>query len=181
MLNNLRKLIDAVKKKKNAKKLDKTSYQVGKAEVYEKWVVYLLQSGAYTKTPNGTFELFYLNPRIPAWKKDNSGILTYISDGYESLFLKPINKKKEDYLGLTDVQFWGEPLGKSFRKNDARALISSDFWIGVVPMKIDENGRELNFTIIKWKEFDRKGIIQGVSGMAIPLGEPGVPLGTLSF
>ena len=143
------------------------SYYKGKTEIYEKWVLALITQGQPSSSPLPTGPHFLLNNNIPCWKKDVDGRLTYISPGYERTFLQGFGKSIEDYLGKTDVEFWGEEIGSIYRKNDLKAFYEHELWIGVVPCDIHP-GLTVDFNIIKWKEYTAQGVYFGIAGLAIP-------------
>lgn len=179
MLDNLKKLFsfqvsinNRTAKGKNID-MENTSitegnYYKGRSEVYEKWVMSLITSGEPPgdKKQNRSPQ-FFLNNNIPCWRKDLEGRLVYISPGYERVFLDGFNKTADDYLGKTDVEFWGEKIGSVYRANDARAFFEHELWIGIVPCAVRPDVM-IDFKIIKWKEYTPAGNYLGIAGLAIP-------------
>lgn len=62
-----------------------------------------------------------MNLPVAMWIKSPDGRMVFLNDTYERLFLMPIGRRKEEYLGQTDREFWGEEIGKIYEDNDRLA------------------------------------------------------------
>ena len=114
----------------------------------------------------------YFESPLATWVKNEDGEMLFVSKEYEKLFLKPIGKKRADYIGNVDNVIWGDVTGNDFRKHDQYVRTTGKTWVGVESF-IMESGENLfaNFYFMKYPfDPDGKGIIKGhVAGIAFPL------------
>ena len=61
---------------------------------------------------------------LPYWVKDRYGVMLSCSDAYETVFLHPRRKTKDDYIGKRDEEIWDESVAKEFRNNDIAVMKS---------------------------------------------------------
>lgn len=102
---------------------------------------------------------------IPMWTKSKDGVMLDLNNAYETMFLKPNGKTKTDYVGKTDVQMWGEVIGKEYENGDELAITKRDVITFLESVKFGD--KILRMWIVKWPIFS--GInIAGTQGMAIP-------------
>lgn len=116
---------------------------------------------------------------IPTWMKDLNGRMISLNKAYEEIFLIPNGFNKYDYIGKTDVEFWGqavndELLGQSYRNSDVEVITQQRTIRGLNYGNID--GKRIKFIIYKYPiwtpatEWNERKLI-GVGGVAIPLDE----------
>jgi len=73
---------------------------------------------------------------VPMWLKDSKGKMVFINNEYERLFLFPVGKTMEDYIGKTDYDIWDKETAEQYRKNDIRAMQSQNpiYTTELIPM-----------------------------------------------
>lgn len=103
---------------------------------------------------------------IPMWVKDTNGIMLSLNDAYEQTFLKPLGKTRNDYIGKTDTEVWGEEIAKEFRINDNIAALSDE------PISVFENvnignGIFKEYNIIKYRN-KIADLVISIAGIALP-------------
>lgn len=106
---------------------------------------------------------------LPMWlksvgTKERPGVMLVLNEAYERRYLAPYGKKAEDYIGLTDAEFWGEELGHKYWQNDMK-VISTGEKIDIVENSPIEGERD---RVIKYPRMYYK-TITGIAGIAIPL------------
>ena len=106
------------------------------------------------------------NIPIPMWFKDINGVMLSVNDSYEEKFLIPLGKTRDDYIGKTDVEIWGEEIASEFWRNDQEALMSKD------PISVFENvnaGKGIfeRYNIIKYPS-KIADVAVGIAGIALP-------------
>ncbi len=115
------------------------------------------------------YETFGQDMPFAYWMKDNAGIMRQINDKYEQLFMIPRGTRKDQYIGKTDIQYWGDAIGQAYHSNDMKIISGEeDFFMGVEPIFIGNTNVSEKFLIIKWAEYLGKSRM-GVAGFAIPL------------
>ena len=109
-----------------------------------------------------------MNIPLPTWLKDLDGTMLAINDSYELYFLKPIGKKKEDYIGKTDFDIWDEDVAKVYKENDLAVLHSEKkIWFGEEPIVLNGKDVTKDWKTLKYVRF--AGDLEiGIGGMAIP-------------
>ena len=75
-----------------------------------------------------TLSSFSYEDPIPSWFKDLSGKMIMLNAAYEDTFLKPNGYVRYDYIGKTDMEFWGieanQPeQAKRYRQNDLDVMM----------------------------------------------------------
>lgn len=70
---------------------------------------------------------------FPMWIKSTGtytkpGIMLYLNPAYEEYYLEPIGKTRLDYIGKTDAEFWGNPLGTMYWSNDMKVIYSKEMF-----------------------------------------------------
>ena len=114
-----------------------------------------------------TLESSHLSLPIPQWLKDTNGIMISVNDAYEKEFLLPFGKTKADYLGKTDFDVWPEEVAEAFVSNDRLVYHSKGFWVGVEPIRHENEDLTRYWQIMKYVRRDN-GIIVGIGGLAMP-------------
>lgn len=69
-----------------------------------------------------TYESLHLDLPLPQWVKSKDGRMVMVNRQYEKVFLIPVNKTALDYAGKTDIEFWGEEIGKHYSHNDNKVI-----------------------------------------------------------
>lgn len=59
---------------------------------------------------------------IAWWVKDINGKMVELSDEYERVYLIPNGLKREDYIGKTDIEMWGEKIGRMYMAADNEVI-----------------------------------------------------------
>ena len=101
---------------------------------------------------------------FPRWIKDHEGKMLKLNKSYEQIFLTPNGKKMMDYIGKTDVDIWGEEIGKMYQENDQWVMKNKKVWRGTEKVNID--GKISDCKIVKYPFF-AGGTIIGVAGVGI--------------
>lgn len=81
--------------------------------------------------------------------KDQSLRMVYFSKMYGSKYIKPFNMDPADYIGKTDVEYWGEKIGSTYQKNDVEVLKTGNPVIVKEPVK--SKGKEQFEEFIKYR------------------------------
>jgi PAS domain-containing protein len=68
------------------------------------------------------FESQSMDLPLPMWSKDANGRMTYCNQAFVDMFLNQIGKQAKDYIGKTDVEFWGEKIGLPYYQATMRVL-----------------------------------------------------------
>jgi len=105
---------------------------------------------------------------FPHWLKSsgtaiNPGVMLSLNKAYELEFLAPRGKTAADYIGKTDVEFWGEELGERYWRLD----------LDVIRRKtpIETNGRHpLDGSPVRVMKYPRMlgNRVIGIGGIVIP-------------
>lgn len=101
---------------------------------------------------------------IPSWLKDTNGVMLALNPAYEELFLRPLELNPSDYIGKTDIEFWGEKVGKQFMNKDQQVFRQgkSELVIEHIPLP---NGEFARYLILKYVRMAGNVKI-GIAGMA---------------
>lgn len=114
----------------------------------------------------------YFESPLATWVKNEKGEMLFLSKEYEKKFLRPIGKKRADYIGNDDYAIWGQKTGDQFIEHDELVRSTGKVWVGVESFEM-KNGNNLfeNYYFMKYPfDPDGKGIIKGhVAGIAFPL------------
>lgn len=95
---------------------------------------------------------------VPMWLKDLEGNMLSLNKEYEKVFLEPLGKTIDDYIGRKDVDIWPKEVAEKFRNNDEAVLREQ----GPIHFT-DEN---IGYKIIKFPRY-ASGAIVGIAGIAI--------------
>jgi len=116
---------------------------------------------AYLETAKNDFP-------FPCWFKDMSHTMTWLNAAYVEQILKPNGKKESDYIGKTDIDLWGEEIGKSYQASDRKSLRYKGGII-ITNEKVIVNGDDVSdsWEIVKWVRYVGDAPI-GYYGVAIP-------------
>lgn len=103
---------------------------------------------------------------IPMWMKGTDGIMEYLNEEYENIFLKPFGKTAADYIGKDDFAVWPEEIAKAFRLHDQQVLEKKIVYNG--REKVPNNKGEIElWRIIKYVRWAGP-IPVGIAGIAFP-------------
>jgi len=102
----------------------------------------------------------------PMWTKSDTGVMLAVNAAYEDLILKPIGKKKEDYVGKTDVEFWGKEIGQTYYKNDLEVMRDKATKVFIEPIYTEE-GKITSIVVIKYVRTIENQFVVGIGGIAI--------------
>lgn len=102
---------------------------------------------------------------IPMWLKGSDGTMLIANKAYERVFLLPLGKTLEDYVGFDDFAVWPDAIANQYRAHDRKVLdlrSKIEVWEPVQ----DENGETEDWFIIKYPQMVANAVI-GVAGIAI--------------
>jgi hypothetical protein len=105
---------------------------------------------------------------FPAWKKNHELVMVEINDAYEIAFQKPDGKKKSDYIGKTDREYWKvKEVYEMYEKHD-RLVISGalPYYRGEEMIVTGGDDISNKWMVVKYRYPGPGGI--GVAGFAIP-------------
>lgn len=114
------------------------------------------------------------NCPLPWWLKAPDGTMLALNEAYEEMFLKPMGKKTDDYIGNQDADMFGAEIAQVFRKHDLFVFNSRKTWSG---FEMDGQGNKIY--VIKYVRFAH-GMAIGIGGIVIPRVVLDVP-GMLDF
>ena len=103
---------------------------------------------------------------IPMWKKDLNGVMLALNDAYEEIFLFPLGKTREDYIGSKDEAIWGPEIAAEFKRNDQSVKRKGKSVRLFEHVKTAGETFE-EYDIVKYPE-KIDGIIVCIGGIAIP-------------
>lgn len=103
---------------------------------------------------------------FPQWMKGVNGEMLIMNKAYEQMFLRPIGKFINDYIGKKDQDIWPQHLADEYKDNDDWVIRTGQVWQGYEVI-LDENKKEKKIRIIKFPRYNGRTII-GVSGQVIP-------------
>jgi len=100
---------------------------------------------------------------LPMWLKDERGVMLYCNHAYEVIFLEPLGKTAKDYIGKTDIEFWGDRVGGEYMKNDMSVFRSGK--ARYVKETVVLENKETKWEILKYIRY--AGTIKiGIAGIA---------------
>jgi len=102
---------------------------------------------------------------IPMWMKDELGTMISLNDEYERAFLLPLGKSREDYIGKTDVDFWGKEIGEIYTRNDQVVIHSKKPMVTVEPVNTNDGVSKVY--VIKYPYLISEQYVVGLGGIAI--------------
>lgn len=102
---------------------------------------------------------------VPTWLKDRGGIMLALNDQYEKIFLQPMGKSREDYIGHTDYDIWPEAYANKFYAIDQTVIKTGRVWHGEEWVTVNDTAQQ--WEIIKYPRYSGNVLI-GVGGIAIP-------------
>jgi len=102
---------------------------------------------------------------IPMWMKDELGTMISLNDDYEKSFLLPLGKSREDYIGKTDVEFWGKEIGEIYSSNDQAVIQSKKPMVTVEPINTVKGIDKVY--AIKYPYLISEQYVVGLGGIAI--------------
>ena len=105
---------------------------------------------------------------FPQWLKDVNGVMLSVNSAYEKMFLVPINKTAEDYVGATDFDIWPKSVAERFVENDKKARKRDGYWMGIEPIWIKNSDISPYWRIAKYGRFVGN-VCVGIAGIAIPV------------
>jgi len=123
----------------------------------------LIHEVASLKNKLMVFESSHFDLPLPMWMKDVKGRMIFMNDSCQELILEPLGLKIEDYLGKTDVEFWGEEYGAQFSRTDNKVLRSKKP-LDAIHTILDSNKEETSVMVLKYPRFHGNEII-GVGGL----------------
>lgn len=106
---------------------------------------------------------------FPQWSKDKDGRMVWLNPSYELVFLAPHGKSAENYLGKTDVEKWGEEVGKIYQAGDTQVMLKKKA-IKLIEPVLQPDGTTDDWEIIKFPTFAdiQRDVLLGTTGIAIP-------------
>jgi PAS domain-containing protein len=103
---------------------------------------------------------------LPAWIKAVDGTMLYINPAYQSVY----GIETQNYVGLKDVDVWGEETANKFRKNDEDVIHGREvkYAIELIPNKNNPSNRPIQVVLAKFPLFDGPDIM-AVGGIIVSL------------
>jgi len=101
---------------------------------------------------------------LPQWLKDGNGTMLALNGAYEEKFLIPNGLVREDYVGRTDRQVWGDEIGRQYQTHDRIVISKKEPVHSIETVKIGEHHNK--WQIYKYPRFAGNALI-GVGGIAI--------------
>lgn len=101
---------------------------------------------------------------LPQWLKSPEGVMLTMNKAYE----RALSVKREEYIGKTDTEFWGEKIGKEYRKNDQLAKARNTYIIVKETIKVGDADVTEDWIIMKYPRYYNDVFI-GIAGIAFPL------------
>jgi hypothetical protein len=123
----------------------------------------LIHEVASLKNKLMVFESSHFDLPLPMWMKDVKGRMIFMNDSCQELILEPLGLKIEDYLGKTDIEFWGKEYGSQFSRTDNKVLRSKKP-LDAIHTILDSNKEETSVMVLKYPRFHGNEII-GVGGL----------------
>ena len=106
---------------------------------------------------------------LPQWLKDTDGKMLSLNKAYEDMFLRPMSKTSQDYIGKTDEDVWGPEIAAKFRQNDQEAERNGKgFWIGIEPIWVQNNDISKHWWIFNYVRYVGETPVGG-AGLALPI------------
>ena len=102
---------------------------------------------------------------IPMWMKDELGTMISLNDEYEKLFLVPLGKTREDYIGKNDIDFWGKEIGEIYARNDQVVVQSKKPMVTLEPINTKDGMNKVY--VIKYPYLINGNYVVGLGGIAI--------------
>lgn len=96
------------------------------------------------------------------------GTMLAVNEAYERMYLMPFGKNAADYIGKTDVEFWGEKLGTFYWLNDLTVVQTGEIFDddSISPFK-GKDGDRKKVRVIKYPRYFGASMI-GIAGIIIP-------------
>jgi len=99
----------------------------------------------------------------PMWVKSLDGKMKYMSDSYEKTFLIPNGTNKYQYVGKTDVEFWGSmgypEIGIKYLRHDSIVIASGEKKEFIEPYVL--NGKKGRLVSTKYPIWDDRPVWNG--------------------
>ena len=105
---------------------------------------------------------------FPQWLKDVNGVMLSLNHAYEEMFLVPLGKKADDYIGNTDFDIWPADVAERFLENDKKAKEKGGYWMGIEPIWLKNSDISPYWRIAKYGRFVGN-VCVGIAGIAIPV------------
>jgi PAS domain-containing protein len=105
---------------------------------------------------------------IPMWMKDELGTMISLNDEYEKLFLVPLGKTREDYIGKNDIDFWGKEIGEIYARNDQVVVQTKKPMVTLEPINTKDGMNKVY--VIKYPYLINGNYVVGLGGIAIEEG-----------
>lgn len=113
-------------------------------------------------------EVAHIDLPLPQWMKDTKGIMLTLNDAYETHFLMPNNLERKDYVGHTDIDVWGEEIGKEYQRNDAKVKQKKRAMVVRESIHIKRGDITDSWIIMKYPIYSGRVLI-GIAGVAFPV------------
>lgn len=103
---------------------------------------------------------------LPMAVKDEESRMVSVNKAYWQVFLKAQGIDLHDYTGLTDIDIWGEEVGREYQKHDRTAMIDG-FWYGKEKTPVNEQNLRDEWIYFKFR-LEENGKITGIGFIAVP-------------
>lgn len=102
----------------------------------------------------------------PMWTKSSDGVILKLNKAFEDKYLRPLGKWNEEYIGKTDIEFWGKEIGQIYHDNDIIVMKSGKTQIFREPVKQPDGKIVYDYTIKYVRKLDDEYVI-GLGGIAL--------------
>ena len=117
------------------------------------------------KARNIIFENMHNEIPKAQWVKAADGKMISFNDAYARLFIHPVGKLPEEYIGATDTEFWGDEIGGEYWANDL-VLYRTGQPTDVVETVLCPDGSKEKWLFHKWP-ITWNGKIIATAGMEV--------------
>lgn len=135
---------------------------------YEKEQAEAKEREGYYKNKLTLLQTAHHDLPFPQWLKDVNGVMLSLNGAYEKMFLVPLGKTADDYVGNTDFDIWPVDVAEKFVENDKKAKEKGGYWMGIEPIWIKNSDISPYWRIAKYGRFVGN-VCVGIAGIAIPV------------
>jgi PAS domain-containing protein len=102
----------------------------------------------------------------PMWTKSSDGIILRLNKAFEDKYLRPLGKWNDEYIGKTDIEFWGKDIGSVYHNNDLLVMKTGKTQVFKEPVLQADGTIKHDFTIKYVRKIDDQYVI-GLGGIAL--------------
>ena len=110
------------------------------------------------------FESSHIDIPLATWMKDTNGKMVFLNRIYEDMFLVPIGKSMDDYIGNTDYDIWSKEVADAFNTFDKEIMRTKKAKKRIEPLDAG-NGTLFYAEVLKYPRFTTNKRVIGISGI----------------